>query len=157
LTWDDQQSVASFIFKEIENDGLEDLFYNKLLVGVLNAYKSMHQEGNNPTEKNFLYHEDPKIGQMAVSLLTDKHQISPNWSKFYKGDIPQREDLYREEVRSSMTYLKLRKVKRLILENQADLEKDNNEEDTMILLQTHLHLKQAEMELMKSIGTVIFR
>jgi hypothetical protein len=27
----------------------------------------------------------------------------------------------------------------------------------MILLQTHLHLKQAEFELMKSIGTVIFR
>jgi hypothetical protein len=44
-----------------------------------------------------------------------------------------------------------------MIENQADLENDNNEEDTMILLQTHLHLKQAEMELMKTIGTVIFR
>ena len=157
LAWDDEQSVASFIFKEIENDGLEDLFDNKLLVGVLNAYKTMHQEGSNPTEKNFLYHEDPQIGQMAVSLLTEKHQISPNWTKFYKGDIPQREDLYKEEVLSTMTYLKLRKVKRLMIENQADLENDNNEEDTMILLQTHLHLKQAEMELMKTIGTVIFR
>ena len=78
-------------------------------------------------------------------------------SKFYKGDIPQREDLYKEEVLSTMTYLKLKKVKRLMIENQADLENDNNEEDTMILLQTHLHLKQAEMELMKTIGTVIFR
>jgi len=157
LGWDDHQTVATFIFDEIEKDGLEDLFDNKTLINVLHSYKSMHQEGLNPTEKNFLYHEDSQIGQMAVSLLTEKHQISPNWTKYYKGDIPQRTDLYKEEVLSSMTYLKLRKVKRLILENQVDLEQENNEDDTMILLQTHRHLKQVEMDLMKGIGTVIFR
>ncbi len=157
MEWDEHQTVAAFIFGEIEKDGLEELFDNKLLVSVLHSYKSMQQEGQNPTEKNFLYHQDPQIGQMAVSLLTEKHQISPNWTKYYKGDIPQRTDLYKEEVLSSMTYLKLRKVKRLILENQVDLEQENNEDDTMILLQTHRHLKQMEMDLMKGIGTVIFR
>lgn len=157
LQWDDDQTVAAYVFGEIERDGLEDLFDNKLLIQVLHSYKSMHQEGQNPTEKNFLYHEDSQIGQMAVSLLTEKHQISPNWTKYYKGDIPQRTELYKEEVLSSMTYLKLKKVKRLILENQVDLEQENNEDDTMILLQTHRHLKQVEMDLMKGIGTVIFR
>lgn len=150
-------SVADFIFLEIEKDGLEDLFDNKLLVGIINEYKQSISIGNRPDEKYFLYHSNPQIGQMAVSLLTEKHQISPNWTKFYQGNILNRDQLYREEVRSSMTYLKLKKVKRLIVENQFDLEKEQSEDDLIILLQTHKHLKELEMQLMKDIGTVIFK
>ena len=155
--WEEANSVADYIFLEIEKDGLEDLFDNKILVAIINEYKSIIERGTRPDEKFFLYHPDQKIGQMAVSLLTEKHQISPNWAKFYEGNILNRSDLYREEVRSSMTYLKLKKVKRLIVENQYDLEKEQSQDDILILLQTHKHLKELEMQLMKDIGTVIFK
>ncbi len=155
--WEETNSVADYIFLEIEKDGLEDLFDNKLLVEIINEYKSILERGTRPDEKFFLYHPDQKIGQMAVSLLTEKHQISPNWAKFYQGKILDRSDLYREEVRSSMTYLKLKKVKRLIVENQYDLEKEQSQDDILILLHTHKHLKELEMQLMKDIGTVIFK
>ena len=155
--WEEANSVADYIFLEIEKDGLEDLFDNKLLVAIINEYKSIIERGTRPDEKFFLYHPDQKIGQMAVSLLTEKHQISPNWAKFYQGNILDRSDLYREEVRSSMTYLKLKKVKRLIVENQYDLEKEQSQDDILILLHTHKHLKELEMQLMKDIGTVIFK
>jgi DNA primase len=56
-----------------------------------------------------------------------------------------------------MTYLKLKKVKRLIVENQKDLETEISDDDMLVLLHTHKHLKEVEMELMKNIGTVIFR
>ena len=97
--WEEANSVADYIFLEIEKDGLEDLFDNKLLVAIINEYKSIIERGTRPDEKFFLYHPDQKIGQMAVSLLTEKHQISPNWAKFYQGKILDRSDLYREEVR----------------------------------------------------------
>lgn len=157
LAWDDNLTVAEFIFQEVDNDGLEELFDNKLLIRILNDYRLQFNNGENPTEKSFLYHSDQQISQLAVSLLTEKHQISPNWTKVYKGDILNRNDLYKEEVLSCMTYLKLKKIKKLILENQLDLEKENSTEDIIILLQTHQHLKQVEMELMKKTGTVIFR
>ena len=157
LAWDDNLTVAEFIFQEVDNDGLEELFDNKLLIRILNDYRVQFNNGENPTEKSFLYHNDKQISQLAVSLLTEKHQISPNWTKVYKGDILNRNDLYKEEVLSCMTYLKLKKIKKLILENQLDLEKENSTEDMIILLQTHQHLKQVEMELMKKTGTVIFR
>jgi DNA primase len=155
--FDEEQKVANYIFEEIEKDGLEDLFDNKLLVAIINEYKNAAEHGQQPDEKYFLYHSNPQIGQMAVSLLTEKHQISPNWTKFFQGNILGRDELYREEVRSSMTYLKLKKVKRLIVENQFDLEKEQSDEDLIILLQTHKHLKELEMQLMKDIGTVIFK
>lgn len=157
LAWDDTRTVAEFIFHEVDNDGLEELFDNKVLIQILNTFRTQFNNGENPTEKSFLYHADPQINQMAVTLLTEKHQISPNWAKVYKGDILNRNDLYREEVQSCLTYLKIKKIKRLILENQLDLEKEHTQEDMIILLQTHQHLKQVEMELMKTTGTVIFR
>ncbi len=156
-TWNEEMTVAAYIFDEIEKDGLEELFDNKLLLKLLQHYKHIYQEGQSPTEKHFLYHTDPSINQIAVSLLTEKHSISPNWDKFYKGEILGREDKYKEEVVSCMTYLKLKKIKRLILENQRDLESNPAEDDMIILLQTHRHLKELEMDLMKNIGTVIFK
>lgn len=156
-SWDEEKTVASFIFEEIEKDGLEELFDNKQLIQLLNQYKSMLSSGQSPNEKNFLYHSDPTINQMAVSLLTEKHSISPNWEKYYKGEMLGREDKYKEEVISSMTYLKLKKIKRLIIENQRDLENNPTGDDMMILLQTHRHLKELEMDLMRNIGTVIFK
>jgi DNA primase len=133
------------------------MFDNPLLISILYSYKEMKLDGGHSAEKQFLYHSDPNINQMAVSLLTEKHQMSPNWTKFYKGEIQDRTSLYKEEVLSCMTYLKLKKVKRLIVENQKDLETEISDDDMLVLLHTHKHLKEVEMELMKNIGTVIFR
>ena len=155
--WDETRTVAEFIFEEIESNGLEDLIDNKILIKIFNHYKSMFNEGVNPNEKHFLYHPDQQVGEMAISLFTERYEISPNWKDYYEGDLLSRSQLYREEVASCMTYLKIKKVKRLILENQNDLENERNDDNLLILLQTHKHLKQLEMDLMKKIGTVIYK
>jgi hypothetical protein len=51
--------------------------------------------------------------------------------------------------------LQLKKIRRLIKENQIDLEKSHTAEEMDTLLQTHQILKQQEMELSKKTGTVI--
>jgi DNA primase len=84
-------------------------------------------------------------------------EISPNWKEHYEGHIPTREDLFREEVFSTLNYLKLRKIKRMIEENHQDMEKAVKPEDQLIYLQTHQHLKQMEIELTREAGTVIYK
>ncbi|MEY3351185.1 MAG: primase [Bacteroidota bacterium] len=155
--WDEVTTVAEYIFDQLEKDGLEELFDNRLLLNIIQEYKTIRNSGKVVQEKLFLYHTDSSIAETVVGLLTEKHQISPNWNKYYKGEIKDREALYKEEVASCITYLKLKKVKRLIIENQLDLEREHSPEDLVILLQTHQHLKQLEMELMKTPGTVIFK
>ena len=73
--------------------------------------------------------------------------------RFLKMD----EDRTHEEVESALNYLKLRKIKRMLLENQLDLEKEHTPEEYNMLHQTHLHLKQMEMDLVKKLGTVILK
>ena len=149
--------VAEYIFKEIEDNQLEELIDNKELVRILQTYKAWYEAGIEPTAKNFLYHDDLQMSALVVSIMDFNYEISPNWKEHFEGHIATRDELFAEEVFSTLNYLKLRKIKRLMDENQRDLEKATVAEDQMILVQTHQHLKQMEIELTKQLGTVIFR
>ena len=155
--WNEEQKVAEYIFKEIEDNQLEELIDNKELVRVFKTYKAWYEAGIEPTAKNFLYHEDQQMSALVVSIMDFNYEISPNWKEHFEGHIATREELFAEEVFSTLNYLKLRKIKRLMDENQRDLEKATVAEDQMMLVQTHQHLKQMEIELTKQMGTVIFR
>ncbi|MEO7306922.1 MAG: DNA primase [Ferruginibacter sp.] len=155
--WNEEQKVAEYIFKEIEDNQLEELIDNKELVRIFKTYKTWFENGLEPTAKNFLYHEDLQMSTLVVSIMDFNYEISPNWKEHFEGHIATREELFAEEVFSTLNYLKLRKIKRLMDENQRDLEKATVAEDQMMLVQTHQHLKQMEIELTRQMGTVIFR
>jgi DNA primase len=156
-SWDDEQTLADHAFKEIESNGLEELFDNKDLTQIINTYKQFYDEGTEPTLRSFLYSEGFTINSLDVKILDNNEELSTNWDRVFEGKIVRPEDLYREEFSSILNYLKLRKIKRLIDENQRDLEKSQQPAEQMELLQVHQHLKQMEMELTSKIGTVIFR
>jgi len=155
--WDEQQRVADHIFSEMEMNQLEDLIDNKDLIAIIKTYKAWYDAGLEPTAKTFLYHEDNVIRHLAMAVMDYNYEISHNWKNVYEGKIESREDLYREEVFSTVNYLKLRKIKRLMDENQRELEKTQATDEQMVLIQIHLHLKQMEIELTRKLGTVIFR
>ncbi len=155
--WSEEQTVAQHIFKEIAENQLEELIDNKDLLRVMHTYKVWYDAGIEPTAKNFLYSEDQQMSALVVSIMDFNYEISPNWKEHFEGHIATREELFAEEVFSTLNYLKLRKIKRLMDENQRDLEKAANPQDQMMLVQTHQHLKQMEIELTKQLGTVIFR
>jgi DNA primase len=156
-SWDQERSVANYIFEEFEVNGLLDLLNNKKLLNLIDTYKNWYDNGIEPTPKNFLYHENQELSVLAVSLMDTPFELSPNWKEYYEGPMPGREELYKEEVFSCLNYLKLRKIKTLIDENQRDMEKSNQTEEQLTLLQTHQHLKQLEMELTGQLGTVILK
>ncbi|HTI08029.1 MAG TPA: DNA primase [Puia sp.] len=154
-SWDENSSVADYIFTETAE--IYDLIDNKHLVKILDIYKAWYEEGTEPTTKSFLYHEDQQLSTLAVSIMDLHLEISQNWKDHFEGKIATRDDLYKEEVLSTIGYLKLRKIKRLMEENQQDLAKPHTSEEQLVLLQTHMHLKQLERDLMQPLGTVIVK
>jgi len=152
--WDEQQKVADYMLGEsIDHDMID----NKQLVRIWETYKTWYESGMEPTAKNFLYHEDQELGGLVVSVMDFPYEISPNWKEHFEGKIATRDELYREEVISTLNYLKLRKIKRLIDLNQKDLERSHSSEEQMMFMQTHQHLKLMEKELVQSSGTVIVK
>lgn len=155
--WDEEKTVADYILAEAEENNFEELIDNKQLLWVMKAYKTFYDQGLEPTPKTFLYNEDTAMSALVIGLMDEPHELSPNWKEVFEGKIATRDDLYKEEVFSTVNYLKLRKIKRMIEENQRDLEKFHTPDEQLTLLQVHQHLKKAEIELTQQLGTVIFR
>ena len=155
--WDEEKSVAQFLFTEIEENELDKMIGNQLLLSILDLYKQWYHEGKAPTEKNFLYYEDRTISDLIINLMQTDTEISPNWKEKYEGHIPTREELFKEEVFSSLNYLKLRKIKRMMVENQQEMQQATSMDEQILFVQTHQHLKQMEILLTKQLGTVIYK
>jgi len=159
--WNDQMTVAQYIFQELEEapDDYSENIANPVHLKILQLYKIWYHDGLEPNYQSFSYSEDPEISQAVVNLAVIDQDISPNWKKHYEGYIPTREDLYRDEVRSTIAYLKLRNIHRQMEENQSEMEKSTDIDQQMISLKVHALLKQKELEILEMIkvGTVIFK
>ena len=150
--WDEQTKVARHIF----DSPLDfSLIQNDTIRRVLEEYKSLYERGLEPDARTFVYHEDPAVSKLTAEVLHFPYEISPNWKDMHEIEVTHREDVYKQDVTSVLNYLLLRKIKRLLDENQKDLEKAISEEELTACLQTHLHLKQMELDITRKLGTVI--
>jgi DNA primase len=144
--------VAQWIFDEIESFPLE----NEDMVYLIEAYKKWFYAGKLPSSKTLQYHEDERVQKWVVSLFEPDHELSIRWNE--KLGKPEREEVKDiiNEVEIGLMYFKLRKVKKMISQNQMDLE-TAPEKEQIQLLQIHKHLKEVERELTQGIGTVILK
>jgi DNA primase len=145
------------------------------------------QDAEHANKNYFIYHPDTQISSLAVSLLNFPYEESEHWRREFSqatgyqknlfeqsyesfiktvapdnkeelmGYLKMDEDKTNEAVESAVNYLKLRKIKRMLLENQLDLEKPHTKEESDMLYRTHTHLKKMEIELSRITGSVIIR
>jgi DNA primase len=144
--------IAQWIFDEIESFPLE----NEDMVYLVEAYKKWFYDGKLPNGKTLQYHEDERVQKWVVSLFEPDHELSTRWNE--KLGKPEREDVKDiiNEIEIGLMYFKLRKVKKMISQNQMDLE-TAPEKEQIQLLQIHKHLKEVERALTQGIGTVILK
>ncbi len=154
--WDEETTVANYIFTEMDENDLEAMIENTNLISIINLYKTWYKEGKNPTDKDFLYYEDATINNLVINLMDSQTEISANWSRIFEGKIATREDLFKEEVISTLTHFKLRKIKKLIEQNNNEM-KTVSTEEAMILIRVQQALKKVEKQLTANMGTVFFK
>ena len=181
--WDASHLIAEHVLSELPE---EDLIDNEAVLKFIDTYRQVLAAHIKPEKNYFLYHPDPSISTLAVSLVHFPYEESEHWKRelsqstgyqksLFQQDyrtfldtlrpeneeelmrfLKMQKDTTNEEVESAVNYLKLRKVKRLLLQNQADLEKaEASEQQTLFL--THQHLKQMEIELSRKLGSVVIK
>ena len=183
--WDDQTLVAEHIFEEMVDESLID--NQDVLALLNTFRETLLRNQTAPEKNFFIYHPDTRLSTYAVSLLNFPYEESERWRTEFSQDsgfqkqlfeqsyedfmrtiakdndkellrfLKMDEDKTNEEVESVINYLKLRKIKRMLLENQVDMEKTHTPEEYDILHQTHEHLKKAEIGITRKMGTVIIR
>ena len=152
--WLPGKTVADYLLYECID---EEMITSPLLLKIVNTYRVWYEEQLEPTPKNFLYSDDLEMSRTVVSLIEFPYEISPNWLNTYEVPVATREDNYKEEILSTVSYLELRKIKRLIDVNQRELENTKSPETQMLLIQTHMKLKELETRITQSFGAVILK
>ena len=155
--WEENVTVAEYIFKELDEGELEPMMENQQLVSVIHTYRDWYNAGNNPTDKDFLYAEDKGMGMLVIELMDSQTEISPKWSEHFEGKILTREDYFKDEIISTLTHFKMRKILKMIFENQRQMEKAFTGEEQELFMKIHLALKAEEKLLTQHLGTVIFK
>jgi DNA primase len=183
--WDDEQLIADHVFSEMIDESLLD--NPDILRLINTFKEQIRTAPQHVNKNYFVYHPDTKVSSLAVSLLNFPYEESERWRKEYsqatgyqkqlfeqsyeqfiktvaRGNDQQlmnylkaEEDRTHEEVESALNYLKLRKIKRMLNENHADLERDHSKEEQEVLFRTHEHLKNMEKAITEKMGTVILR
>ncbi|HUZ60558.1 MAG TPA: DNA primase [Hanamia sp.] len=152
--WENNKPVADYLLYEfIEEDTIEDAMLKK----IINTYKIWYEEKLEPNAKSFLYTEDLPMSNAVMHLIEFPYEVSDGWEKKYEMPVPTREDNYRTDIVSTLRYLELKKIKKLIQQNAEELGKTDSAETQILLLQTHTHLKGMEIQLTKEIGMVIMK
>ena len=148
----DGRLASTWIAEELEPFPLD----NQEMIQLVKVYFDWQIAGKMPNHKTLQYHEDPKIQQLVMGLFEPEHELSLRWNEKLGIKKVVAESSFQHEVEVSLLYYKLRKIKKMIRQNQEDMEKVSGE-DQLQLLHIHKHLKDAERELTKIIGTVIFK
>ena len=151
--WDEDRTIADYIFVETEQFTVEQTDLNNLLA----VYKDQYYAGMQPTAKNLLYHDNDEIRKLAVSLSVQQHELSPNWDVKMEGMNINNRDTSRQDVMMSLNYFKLRKIKKMFDQNQQELEKATSFDEQMNLIKIHKVLKEEERKITSQLGTVIFK
>ncbi len=155
--WNEEINVAEYIFEQMDENDLVAMIENPVLVEIISSYRNLFDKGEKPTKNDFLYYEDEMVSRLVISLMDTQTEISARWREHLEGDILTRDDLFKEEVISTLAYFKLRKIKKVIDENQKALEKATDEGNQFLYLKIHIELKLEEQLITKQLGTVIFK
>lgn len=178
-----KQLVAEYILSELPD---EDLIQSQTVLKLIHAYRDLLTKKDFVDKNYFLYNQDGDLSTLAVSLLHFPYEESHHWKsdlsqstgyqkKLFEQDyksfmrmihkeqkdelsgfLKTQKDTTEEEVLSAVNYLKLRKIRKLLLQNQTDIEHaKGSEQETLIL--THQHLKQMEIDLTQKLGSVVIR
>ncbi len=111
-------------------------------------------QGIIPDENHFIQFQDSRVAQLTVDLLSSPYELSENWER-KKIHVKTEQENLKTLVASSVLSFKSKKIDQMILVNQKELKETEDVEDYLILVQTHMNLKQVSREINKQLSRII--
>jgi DNA primase len=148
-----KMTLAAFVVMELQRDKM--VFQNPLHQAILEEYEKLAAENSIPDVQYFVNHSNPAISAAVIELLFNPYELSGNWQKRHRINVPlEDEDLIGSAV-SYIYSLKLKKVDKMMADNLDALKKATNEEDQMILIQRHNSLMEVKREFAKKLTRIV--
>ncbi|MGZ5197630.1 MAG: DNA primase [Kaistella sp.] len=150
--YDETQNICRYMVQELEGIEWEikdcERIYNMFVEAIcvedelFSLAKVLNVEA--PEDQNFISH-----------LILNPHEISENWLRVIGRSIVTPDQNYLPEIKSAVSNFKLRKVQRMLAQNEKDIKNAKTDDEVNELLTVHMHLIDMKKQLAAEIGAVI--
>lgn len=140
LPYDETSCVAQYFFEEVDLD----LFEDKMAFEIATMYHSIWYETKQfPNISVFINHNNPLIKKKIAELFNEKYFLSENWKNRHNIDTPMGQQVYLEDVESSIEYFRRKIILEIIISRMKEL-KNTTDYNKIIELMRFINLLKAE-------------
>lgn len=142
--------VCDYLLQEINDLNFQTPIYSK----ILEDYKKALQEGILPQPGYLLATRDSEVKKEIIDMITQQHEISPNWEKKHQIFTNKEADDLSKTVYTGVLRLKRKVVKKLLDEAMVKM-REAKEEEIAALQAVYMELKNYQIDIDRQLGTVI--
>lgn len=133
-------------------------FTHPVCAKIIEIYSGYVNQEKLPEDRVFTSHPDEAIAHLAISLLSPKYALSPNWNdekrKIY---VPEEKENLEELVYTSVYRIKKRWIEGQMNAIRDELKQETDDENTMILLSRYQSMKEALKLIGEKLGTIVLK
>lgn len=145
--------AASFIINDLSTDAI--IFgkpvFQKIYEGIATA---LNESDKIRDHQYFTSHPDPEISELAIELLSSRHELSENWKK-NKIYVNGEEERLKQTVTATLFSLKAKRITLILKDIQDKMKKAESNEEQMELLMENQRYKEVLVRINIELGRVI--
>lgn len=132
-------------------------FENPLCIRIIDEYKKQLEEGELPSEQDFIKHRDHQIADLAISMVSSPYILSENWYAKRKIYVKNESENLRSTILGGIFHLKKRKVDRILKKIREEIQLEDDPDNQVILMKHYLQVKEVEKGISLFLGSVIVK
>lgn len=146
--------LAEVMFELLASDGTE--FTDPLSWAVYVDYRQRHNLGEQVSAADYTGHENPQWRDLAIDLLAEKHELSPNWLERHRIPVKHESEQLYDALIEAVDLLKERRVDRMVSEQEERL-KSSDPVEVKAAMEEILRLQVIKKMFAKRTGRVVVR
>jgi len=147
--------VMDFVIDDFSDDQLG--FDNAACQTIFNIFSGHRQKDSVPSEQEFFNHPEEAVRLLAIDLLTSPYTLSHNWEKRHRIFVKTEEETLKTSLLEVIYAFKLRRLEKMIGENQEKLKEARQEEEIIRLLEADRQFKVKRSLFAKELSRIVTR
>ncbi len=145
--------IGPYVIANLSDVEFEDPLCRKFL----KEYAAKLENGDLPTEQDFITNQDSKMADFAISLVSSPYVLSENWYAKRKIYVKNEKENLRSTILGGIFHLKKRKVDRILQNLREEIKVETDADNQAILMQRYVRIKEVEKGISNFLGSVIVK
>ncbi len=153
--WDD--ITDTYIAPYIISNLADVTFEHPLCIQVIEEYKKQLENGELPSEQDFIKNADHQIADLAIAMVSSPYLLSENWYAKRKIYVRNESENLRLTILGGIFHLKKRKVDRILRKIRDEIQAEPDADNQAILMRRYMQVKEVEKGISLFLGSVILK